>query len=107
MESKLRYGKYYMDSNFVCTKENGHPVTPNSVKYSCTRIQKQLGFPFNFHSLRHTHATMLLENGANIKEIQARLGHSRISTTMDTYSHVTHKMKQEIVDIFERMIHQN
>jgi ATP-dependent helicase/nuclease subunit A len=107
MESKLRYGKYYMDSNFVCTKENGHPVTLNSAKYSCTRIQKQLGFPFNFHSLRHTHATMLLENGANIKEIQARLGHSRISTTMDTYSHVTRKMKQETVDIFERMMHQN
>jgi ATP-dependent helicase/nuclease subunit A len=50
---------------------------------------------------------MLLENGANIKEIQARLGHSRISTTMDTYSHVTRKMKQETVDIFERMMHQN
>lgn len=50
---------------------------------------------------------MLLENGANIKEIQARLGHSRISTTMDTYSHVTRKMKQETVDIFECMMHQN
>ncbi|GAX02973.1 integrase [Secundilactobacillus pentosiphilus] len=104
MVNKMRYGKFYVDSNFVCTKENGQPVTPNAIKYSCNRVSKQLGFPFNFHSLRHTHATMLLENDANIKEIQERLGHSRIATTMDTYSHVTRKMKQETVDIFENML---
>ncbi|MGO0916574.1 tyrosine-type recombinase/integrase, partial [Clostridioides difficile] len=43
--------------------------------------------------------TVLLENGANIKDIQNRLGHSQLSTTMDTYSHVTDKMKNETVDI--------
>lgn len=105
MAQKLRYGKFYHDSNFVCTKENGDPMTPNSIKYHADKIQRDLGFPFDFHSLRHTHATMLLENGANIKEIQARLGHSRISTTLDTYSHVTKKMSTETVDIFEKMMH--
>ena len=104
IEERLRYGQYYHESNFVCTKENGSPVTPNTIKYQCDRIQKELGFPFNFHSLRHTHATMLLENGANIKDIQARLGHSRIATTMDTYSHVTHKMQKQTVNIFERIM---
>lgn len=54
--------------------------------------------------LRHTHATMLLENGANIKDIQTRLGHTNISTTMDTYSHVTEKMKKNTVDILEKII---
>lgn len=44
------------------------------------------------HSLRHTHATLLLENEANIKDIQKRLGHSKLATTMDSYSHVTEKM---------------
>lgn len=102
---RTRYGKYYYDSDFVCTKENGEPVTPNSIKYHADKIQKDLGFPFDFHSLRHTHATMLLENGANIKEIQARLGHSRISTTLDTYSHITQKISTETVDIFEKMMH--
>lgn len=107
MEERLRYGRYYYESNFVCTKENGKPVTPNTIKYQCDRIQKELGFPFNFHSLRHTHATMLLENGANIKDIQARLGHSRITTTMDTYSHVTHKMQKQTVNIFEKIMKQS
>ncbi len=58
---------------------------------------------FNFHSLRHTHATLLLENGAKMKEISERLGHSRISITMDTYSHVTDKMRNETVDIMENL----
>ena len=54
-------------------------------------------------SLR-THATMLLEAGANIKDIQKRLGHSKISTTLDTYSHVTKKMENETVNILENII---
>nr|WP_312888398.1 tyrosine-type recombinase/integrase [Clostridium bowmanii] len=53
---------------------------------------------------RHTHATMLLEAGANIKDIQTRLGHSKLSTTMDTYSHVTTKIKNDSVNIFENII---
>lgn len=60
--------------------------------------------PFNFHAFRHTHATMLLENGANIKDIQERLGHSRLATTMDVYSHVTNNMKQDTVNIFETLL---
>ena len=39
-----------------------------------------------------------------MKDVQERLGHSRLSTTMDTYSHVTDKMKRDTVDIFENII---
>lgn len=98
---RARYGEFYFESNFVCTKENGKPVTPNSIKYHADQIQKKLGFPFDFHSLRHTHATMLLEKGDNIKAIQKRLGHARISTTLDTYTHVTEEMSKKSVNIFE------
>ncbi|WP_130807679.1 site-specific integrase [Senegalia massiliensis] len=107
IENKLRYGKYYKESNFVCTKENGTHVTTNTLKYLSRVVNYELMIDFNFHSLRHTHATMLLEAGANIKDIQERLGHSKLSTTMDTYSHVTNKMKKESVDIFEKIISNN
>lgn len=106
-ENKLFYGSHYIDSDFVCVKENGKPMTPNSIKWYTGKIRKQTGVDFNFHSFRHTHATMLLENGAKPKEIQRRLGHSRLATTMDTYAHVTQKMKKETVDIFEQMLKQN
>lgn len=103
MANRIKYGEYYDDTNFVCTHENGMPVTPSSIKSRCTIVSETLGFPFNFHSLRHTHATLLLENGAKEKEIQERLGHSRISTTLDTYSHVTRNMKKSTMNIFERI----
>lgn len=103
-ENRLKYRQYYTDSNFVCTKENGEPLTTDSLKYLTRIVNYELQIPFNFHSLRHTHATMLLEAGANIKDTQQRLGHSRISTTMDTYSHITDKLKQDSVDRFESFI---
>lgn len=103
-ENRLFYGKHYFKSDFVCTKENGQPTTPNSIKWSTAKYRKMTGINFNFHSFRHTYATMLLENGAKPKEIQRRLGHSRIATTMDTYAHVTKKMQRESVDIFENLL---
>lgn len=107
LENRIRYGDLYTDNNFVCTKENGKNVTPASIKSSTRTLSKKLDIAFNFHSLRHTHATLLLENGAKMKEIQERLGHSRISVTMDTYSHVTDKMRNETVDIMERLRQKN
>ncbi|EMW5698971.1 tyrosine-type recombinase/integrase [Enterococcus faecium] len=103
LENRMKYGKLYIDSNAVCTKEEGELVTPSVVKWNTRRISNALSLSFNFHSLRHTHATLLLENGAKMKEISERLGHSRISITMDTYSHVTDKMRNETVDIMENL----
>lgn len=107
LENKLQYRYYYHENKFVCTDEDGSAVTPNSVKYYAEKAQNELGFPFSFHSLRHTHATMLLENGAKPKEVQARLGHSKLETTMDTYVHVTRKMEKHTVDIMERLQNKN
>ena len=103
-ENKLFYGDYYNETEFVCIKENGNPVTLNSIKWYTEKYRKESGVDYNFHSFRHTHATMLLENGAKPKDIQVRLGHARLSTTMDTYAHVTKKMKKETVDIFESIL---
>lgn len=121
-ETRLKCGEYYVkqyldgdriyksDGNietpheqleFVCTNDYGQLITPDSIKY-CSRVARyDLGITFNFHSLRHTHATLLIEGGANMKDVQTRLGHSKLSTTMDTYAHATHKMKIDTVAIFE------
>lgn len=103
LKNKEKYGQWYHNSNFVCTKENGEPITTNTYKYLSRVVNNELEINFSMHSLRHTHATLLLENGANIKDIQKRLGHSKLATTMDTYSHVTHKMKTNTVDIFDNI----
>lgn len=90
--------------NLVCSKENGEMVTPNTFKYASRVINHTLNIQFNFHSLRHTHATMLIENGAKIKDVQVRLGHKNIETTLNKYTHSTEVMAEESVDIFESAI---
>ncbi len=90
--------------NLINTKENGEMITPDSFKYASRVIHNDLGLTFNFHSLRHTHATTLIENGANIKDVQTRLGHSKVQTTLDTYTHATEKMAEETVEIFDKAI---
>lgn len=123
LENKLKYGEYYINQyiendlitsthlklpkkiiNMVCTKENGSITTPGAFRYASRVINYELGIAFNFHALRHTHATKLIENGANIKDVQYRLGHNNIQTTLDTYTHVTEKMSNQTVEIFENTI---
>ncbi|MBU5270146.1 site-specific integrase [Clostridium cochlearium] len=104
IENKLKYGTHYTESNFICTKENGQLVTPDTLKYLSRVVNYELAIDFSFHSLRHTHATMLLESGANIKDIQHRLGHSKLATTMDVYSHVTKTLSEDSVARFESII---
>ena len=54
-----------------------------------------------FHGFRHTHASLLLNAGIPYKELQHRLGHSTLSMTMDTYSHLSKESAKKAVSIFE------
>lgn len=56
------------------------------------------------HGFRHTHCSLLFEAGASIKEVQDRLGHSDIKTTMNIYAHVTKKAKTDTAEKFARFI---
>lgn len=103
-ENQLLYGEHYHESNFVSTKQNGEPITTDSLKYLSRVINNNLKIPFKFHYLRHTHATMMLEQGIHPKVVQERLGHSKISTTLDTYSHVSMNMQKQAIDIFDEAL---
>lgn len=56
------------------------------------------------HGLRHTHATLLFEAGADIKEVQARLGHANSQTTLDIYTHITEARQHETANKFSNFM---
>ena len=87
----------------ICIAENGQYTSTDSFKYCSKIIHKELQLAFDYHSLRHTHATMLIEAGANVKNVQTRLGHTNIQTTLQTYVHDTEKMSEQSVELFEQI----
>ena len=89
--------------NLVCIAENGQYTSTDSFKYCSRIIHHEMHLAFDYHSLRHTHATLLIESGANIKNVQVRLGHTNIQTTLQTYVHDTEKMAEQSVDLFEKI----
>lgn len=90
--------------DFVCRDEDGTFNNSETFRYATKIIDREYGIKFNYHALRHTHATLLIENDAKIKYVSERLGHSSTSITMNTYTHSTDKMVNETVEIFERML---
>lgn len=98
-----RYIRYYENANhvivktpnenrimFVCVRENGEYYNSRNMQYTSQIIHQQLNIPgFDYHSLRHTHATMLFDAGAPLKYIQYRLGHKNIDITLNVYQHFT------------------
>ena len=87
--------------HMLCIAENGEYTSTDSFKYCARVIHKELMLAFDYHSLRHTHATILIESGANMKDVQTSLGHCNIQTTLQTYVHDTEKMASQSVDLFE------
>lgn len=88
-------------NNLLFTSPFGAPISPTNFGRRYFRpLLKKCGISdgFTFHGLRHTHATLLLQQGVNPKIVQERLGHLSIKVTMDVYSHVLPDMQKEAVD---------
>lgn len=66
---------------------------------------EQIGLPsIRFHDLRHSHATLLIQQNINPKVISERLGHSSIQITLNQYSHVLPSMQQEVANKLDEVI---
>lgn len=78
---------------------------PSSVTRKLHRMQKRAGVPqIRFHDLRHSFATLSLEQGMDIKTISHMLGHTDAGFTMNTYMHVTNNMQQTVADAIGNLI---
>ena len=84
------------NSEWVFPSPSGGPMSPDSVLHMLHRVLKRAGLPkVRFHDLRHTFATLALQNGVDIKTVSGMLGHFSAGFTLDTYAHVTTSAKRE------------
>ena len=81
---------------YVFPSPNGGPISPDSVNNMLKRVLARAGIPkVRFHDLRHTFATIALQNGVDIKTVSGMLGHFSAGFTLDTYAHVTTAAQKE------------
>ena len=104
-EERLRLGTLWQNTGLVFTTVTGTPMDgDNLAKRSFGPLLTRGGLPrIRFHDLRHTFATLWLESGEHPKILQEILGHSRISITLASYSHVAPHMQREAMGRFGRM----
>lgn len=90
----------YIEFNPLNRYQDGRYIQPRIMQHCGRIVHYQLDLPdWDFHSLRHTHASILLAAGADIKYVQDRLGHKNIETTLNVYSHVMEEMRTNNVEI--------
>jgi integrase len=90
--------------NLVFSTEIGKPVGTRNFLRIFYKLIKKAGLEnVNFHALRHTYATRLIEANEHPKVVQEMLGHSDISMTLSTYSHVMPDMQQTAIDALNKM----
>lgn len=83
-------------AQLLFTTEENKPHYLDFLNHNLTKILKENKLKhMTVHGFRHTHCSLLFESGASIKEVQVRLGHTDVRTTMDIYAHVSEQKKKK------------
>ena len=94
-------GTEWQEHGLVFDRGDGRPVSPRTVQAAMARTVRRLGLPpATPHTLRHTHATILLSDGVPPHVVQQRLGHASARTTLDVYAHVLPVSEREAAERF-------
>ena len=96
---KEKYKNVYVDQGFVFADQMGNYLPQRQFMYKYHKFLETYGITnIRFHDLRHTFSSLLIDADVSIKVIQELLGHSTITTSMDIYTHISDKKKQQALD---------
>mgnify|MGYP000138560863 CR=1 FL=1 len=108
MQHKLRLRPLYEDQGLVFPSETGTPFNPDNLDRYFKPILKKTGLPdIRFYDLRHTHATLLIKRGEDIKMVSQRLGHNDVAFTIRVYHHVMPNVEREAMLRFDEVLQGN
>lgn len=93
-------------SDYILTAENGSPMHPDSPTDWLAKFSKRHGLPpIHPHMFRHTQASLLISEGVDILTVSKRLGHAKVSTTLDIYSHVLAKSDEKACSAIDSLLY--
>ena len=102
---RLAAGERWIENDLIFPTIIGTPNEGSNLIRNFKSLLRALNLPIiRFHDLRHTAATLMLQQGIHPKVVQERLGHSQISLTLDTYSHVLPNMQEEAAEKIDELI---
>ncbi|GAH19776.1 unnamed protein product [marine sediment metagenome] len=100
--NRMLLGKPLLPNDLVFSNPDGTPLRPNSITRRFKKLADSIGFiGVRLHDLRHTHATLMLQQGIHPKIVSERLGHSTVTITLDTYSHVLPGLQEAAAQRFD------
>jgi integrase len=97
------------DEALVVSTCNGTPLASNNLRKRQLRpacLRAGLA-PINWHTLRHTHGTFLHEQGTPLRVAQAQLGHSRLTTMLEVYTHASTSARRHAIEKLENQLFPN
>ena len=103
-KNKLAYKPIYQDHDLVCCQLDGAPFHNSTLGTSFRKAARKVGLSISFHTLRHSHASLLLKHNENLKMISARLGHSGIGITGDIYAHLAPDAQKEAARKIDKIL---
>ncbi|MGT2800971.1 integrase [Streptococcus phage Javan290] len=104
-EILLKLKKQFPHTKFMFESENGSHLSSSLPRKWLLQILKGTPLrPITIHQFRHTHASLCFEAGMTLKQVQYRLGHSDLKTTMNIYTHITKQAKDDIGEKFSNYI---
>lgn len=105
LEERLALGSNWQESGFVFASTIGRPLEPRNLNRTFDALLKNAKLPkIRFHDMRHSCATMLLSQGVPQRTLMEILGHSQISLTMNTYSHVLPEMTRAAIGLMDSVL---
>jgi integrase len=105
LEERLAAGARWCESDLVFTTALGTPLDSRNLTRRFQAALERAGLPhLRFHDLRHTAASLMLAQGIAPRVVMETLGHSQISLTMDTYSHVIPALQRDAADRMEAVL---
>jgi integrase len=93
-------GAEWLGSGYVFTRTDGHPIEPATLSRHFNALLRDAHLrPIRFHDLRHSTATLLLEQGVELVVIKELLGHAHIGVTATVYAHVRLRLQRQAIDL--------